>query len=965
MPPSHKNLHNADGFSVNETLSGKSVLIIGGTGFLGQVMLFMLLRFVIKIKKVYVFIRPTHSRTAKERFEKEVLSSPVFTTNENDIAFFTKLCPEKVEILQGDVTQKMLGLSDEELKMLREEVNVVLNTAGNVEFNPPIDKSIQANALATWNVLDFVSTTRTKKYVHVSTCFVTDRNIHKEHSPEEHIASTIKTSNGDTIEIDPKEHIINGLKEIQTIKDSYDENESWKNFVENAKKNFERLNQKEPSERLVKRAAKNLQSVELREKLIQLGQRKAKEIQRPNVYTYTKTLAELLVQSYNKQLDATIVRPSIVESSIQHPFQGWNEGVQGTAPLLYLAVKGHRMFPSVLLEKGSENANALLDCIPVDSVASGTILAMCALLRNEHEPIYQLSIGSQNHSATIFTFMQIAQNFRNEKSHAKTGLISWSQRNLQPYGVTKNRFNRFSSPRTFKILSAVRQRMDKLKIEKLSPKNAELTQKARVHLEKSYQKSLVINKIFQEFFPFTYEEYPLFLNDNTKALYKKLPKSEKDIFYFAPYSIDYLNYLSNIHIEALDKWIFPILEKRFHSLEKITAGSETLLKGENIPQKLNSFIRGTFSIASELSFIRSKKTFQRLISSRSLKRNWESRKDKSLGAAENIVPKNKEHKLKQSIKLPSQLEQLCKKKISEDLSKEPSECLQMVSDHLEFLYGARISPERIKEVKKIRLLEKEVEKWMLADKNHQLVNSIYLADHKNKGKNKLLPQEGIRIPESLRDPSSDFLYEMQMWFYRRLLQVKVQGRDNIPLNNNHVIIAANHSSHLDYGAVWHSLGKYGRDLGILAAKDYFFNQFWKSTFFGNFLNLIPIERTNNAGYSEIFRPALDFLSKEGAPLLIFPEGSRSIDGTIKPFRIGLGYLIYHSGADILPIRLHNTHAILPKGKTITRLNRDIKIKIDIGTVIPYDEIVSGAKDFTSLKRYNYLAKSIYKIVCDM
>ena len=166
----------------------------------------------------------------------------------------------------------------------------------------------------------------------------------------------------------------------------------------------------------------------------------------------------------------------------------------------------------------------------------------------------------------------------------------------------------------------------------------------------------------------------------------------------------------------------------------------------------------------------------------------------------------------------------------ESLQKANPQYLQKLSAHLEFVYGARISPQTLMELDTLPRLHKQIQAW--SNERKDLSQTV-------SRRQKLFPQEGLVLPETLRDPSSDFLYNVQMWFYRRLLQAQLKGREHIPLNNNHVIIVANHSSHLDYGLVWYCLGKYGRNMSIIAAKDYFFNRFWKSTFFSNFLKSYP------------------------------------------------------------------------------------------------------------------------------
>jgi len=64
------------------------------------------------------------------------------------------------------------------------------------------------------------------------------------------------------------------------------------------------------------------------------------------------------------------VRPSIVETSTDQPFRGWNEGINTSAPLSYLLGTYFRQLPT--------NERKCLDVIPVDMVCRGMTLIAAA-----------------------------------------------------------------------------------------------------------------------------------------------------------------------------------------------------------------------------------------------------------------------------------------------------------------------------------------------------------------------------------------------------------------------------------------------------------------------------------------------------------------------------------------------------------------------------------------------------------
>jgi long-chain acyl-CoA synthetase len=145
---------------------------------------------------------------------------------------------------------------------------------------------------------------------------------------------------------------------------------------------------------------------------------------------------------------------------------------------------------------------------------------------------------------------------------------------------------------------------------------------------------------------------------------------------------------------------------------------------------------------------------------------------------------------------------------------------------------------------------------------------------------------------------------------------EVRGAEHLPAGA--FIVAANHCSHLDTGAVVTALGDRGGDLFIMGARDYFFNRRAKGWFFHTFLNVIPFDRTENM--IKGLRLAQAVL-RTGRPVLIFPEGTRSVSGELQPFKAGIGLLALELGVPVVPCRIEGTHAALPKGRAWPRRSK--------------------------------------------
>ncbi|MBI4553870.1 MAG: AMP-binding protein [Candidatus Latescibacteria bacterium] len=152
-----------------------------------------------------------------------------------------------------------------------------------------------------------------------------------------------------------------------------------------------------------------------------------------------------------------------------------------------------------------------------------------------------------------------------------------------------------------------------------------------------------------------------------------------------------------------------------------------------------------------------------------------------------------------------------------------------------------------------------------------------------------------------------FLYR---WYFR----LTCQGLEHLPADVPY-IVAANHCSHLDSGAIIISLwGRVDR-LHVLGAKDYFFNTPTKAWFFSTFLNVIPFDR--HGDFFEGLRSSSRVLAPK-RPILIYPEGTRSVSGELQPFKVGLGLLALELNVPVVPAYIRGTYDALPKGRSFPK-----------------------------------------------
>src|SRR5690606_5123420 len=124
--------------------------------------------------------------------------------------------------------------------------------------------------------------------------------------------------------------------------------------------------------------------------LINLGMQEAKLQGWNDTYTFTKWMGEQILLKHLHGQALTIVRPSIVESTLQEPVPGWIEGVKvADAIILAYAREKVTFFPG--------NKHAFIDSMPADLVANSSILSGAEALAGVACPrIYQCSSSHCN-----------------------------------------------------------------------------------------------------------------------------------------------------------------------------------------------------------------------------------------------------------------------------------------------------------------------------------------------------------------------------------------------------------------------------------------------------------------------------------------------------------------------------------------------------------------------------------------
>jgi 1-acyl-sn-glycerol-3-phosphate acyltransferase len=143
------------------------------------------------------------------------------------------------------------------------------------------------------------------------------------------------------------------------------------------------------------------------------------------------------------------------------------------------------------------------------------------------------------------------------------------------------------------------------------------------------------------------------------------------------------------------------------------------------------------------------------------------------------------------------------------------------------------------------------------------------------------------------------------------VQIEVEGRDRFDPNGTYIYMF-NHVSNLDPPLV---IPLIPRRCSVLLKKE-----LMKIPILSRAMKMaqfVPVDRSNReAAISSIGR-AVDVL-RDGVNISIFPEGTRSRDGKLLPFKKGPFHLAMESGVSIVPVTIHGTEQMMPKGKNTIR-----------------------------------------------
>ncbi len=539
---------------VSKTLAGKRLFVVGGTGFLGKVWLSLLLDRFPDVGKMYLAVRSKKGRDSEARFWSEIAGSRPFDPLRARYpgAAFEDFLRERVQALDLDVSKPHCGLTPAQMAEFRGTVHAVVNVAGVVDFDPPLDEAMLTNARGVENLVDLARELGDVPILHTSTCYVAGyrRGRIPEEDPRVHPYPRFGEVPGE-VQWEPRREIVEGLDIAASIKRHAHDRFRVASFQEQARKNLEKKG--EPARGAIYEAeVKRVKERYITDETGREGTARAKYWGWPNTYTYTKSLGEQILAASG--LPFTIVRPAVIESSIRYPFPGWNEGINTMAPITYMFMKGHMQVPW--------GEHTSLDVIPVDMVSAGMILALAALVAGEAKPVYQL--GTSGTNAISMTRMIELCGLYKRMHFLNTGkgnpLVNFVQAHWEPTPVTKEEFFSRGAPG---IAKAVRSVSGLLRKAAAGPAAA-VAKPVSKALDAYADVAQRNGEIFAMFVPFMAETEYVFSTENADSLTRRLTPDDRAKIDWDPKGIDWRHYLHDVHLPGLEKWVLPELDERLN-----------------------------------------------------------------------------------------------------------------------------------------------------------------------------------------------------------------------------------------------------------------------------------------------------------------------------------------------------------------------------------------------------------------
>ncbi|KAH9674071.1 Fatty acyl-CoA reductase 2 [Citrus sinensis] len=273
---------------------------------------------------------------------------------------------------------------------------------------------------------------------------------------------------------------------------------------------------------------------EVAQKMKELGLERARKYGWQDTYVFTKAMGEMVIDNMRGDIPVVIIRPSVIESTCKEPFSGWMEGNRMMDPIILYYGKGQ-------LTGFLVDPNGILDVVPADMVVNATLAAIAqhGMIQKPDINVYQIASSVVN----PLVFQDLARLLHEHYS-------------ASPCVDTKGRPIRVPSMKLFSSMEDFsahlwRDAIQRSGLTSTANLNGKLPQKLETICRKSVEQAKHLADIYE---PYTFYG-GRFDNSNTERLMEKMSEEEKRKFGFDVGSIDWKEYITNVHIPGLRRHV--------------------------------------------------------------------------------------------------------------------------------------------------------------------------------------------------------------------------------------------------------------------------------------------------------------------------------------------------------------------------------------------------------------------------
>ncbi|HEX5656869.1 MAG TPA: SDR family oxidoreductase, partial [Polyangiales bacterium] len=528
-----------DSLSVQRALAGRHILFTGASGFLGKVWLTMMLDKVPDVGRIYVLLRGKKSQPARARFEQLVNESYAFSKlHELHGESFARFLAERVEVIPGDVSRAGLGIEPKLAERILDKLDLVVHCAGQVDFNPELHEGVETNLEGTIHAAEFCARADDAGFVQVSTCFVAGNR--EGRILEE---TRLLAPNGKPFDVEAEYAHLKQL--IVQVNEDCTSPAAIEKLRAEVTANIAAKGHDPNNTALIERIMKREEKARLSEQLVSVGKDRADEWGWPNVYTFTKSMAESMLLTRFPKLRKTFFRPAIIESAVSFPIPGWNEGLNTSGPLVYFTGTWFRHLPA--------RKDKPLDVVPVDYCCAALIAASAALVEGRAKPVYQCAT-SDRHPLTVgrgleLTSLAHRKHFRNHGIDAieRILLSRWDSRVVGD--------DHFINVDNMRKVSQWVADLTKDAPESFPKKWKAELKKLSSRADRVDRKLLVVNKVIDTYKPFVSSNRQTFCCEELVGL-----AVDEEFFHYEPRKLDWRRYWIDQHVPGLRRWSFPVID---------------------------------------------------------------------------------------------------------------------------------------------------------------------------------------------------------------------------------------------------------------------------------------------------------------------------------------------------------------------------------------------------------------------